>query len=353
MNKEEIAMKRLVALLLSLLLALPCGFALAEETSGEAPVQEGPADQLNRIWDMVQESVRKAEEEITGKINGIAEELPGMLDEAKETVSSKINELQETVSGKAEELVQSLPEDVQAIFSQALEALNNGKETVKEQISKAEEAAPQVWANVLEEAQKLLDWLKGDKSGEEPEAEPENAEPETNERRRYFTDFYFGMPLSEAKALGCEPYADEENSLQVWFAQLSDPTGYAYFLFSGLDDDAALTEILCILYSEEDAVTETDDGIDIQTTEETIDAVYDSVESWYGADGCFELGDYLVYPLYEGYGVNDETVSRVMMHIVQDGEGYDADTHFVSDDGLNILHCTYLDAAELDALLTE
>ncbi len=346
-------MKRLLALLLSLMMALTYGFALAEGTPGDAAAQEEPAGRLSRVWDVVQDNVQKAKEEITEKINGIAEELPGMIDEAKETVSTRINELEEAVSGKAQEIVESLPENVQAYIGQAMEALQNGKETVKEQISKAEEAAPRVWENVLDRAQKLLDWLKGNKSGEEPDEEPETAETETNERRRYFTDFYFGMPLSEAKGLGCEPRADEENCLQICSAPLSEPTGFVCFLFSGLDDDAELTEILCILYSEEDTVTETDGQIQIQTTEETISAVYDSIESWYGSEGSFDLEDELVFPLYAGYGVDDETVSRVMLHIVQDGEGYDADTHFVSADGLNILHCRYLDAAELDELLAE
>ena len=134
-----------------------------------------------------------------------------------------------------------------------------------------------------------------------------------------------------------------------------EPQGFAVVLFSGLDDSAKLTEIVCMLYSDADTVTDLEEGIDIQTTEETVNAVYDEIESWFTDLQAVELGDHLALPLYLSLSDEEETISRAVLYLYEDGEGYNAATHYVSttDCGLTILQYLYLDAAEAEALLAE
>lgn len=354
-------MKRLLALLLTLLLALPSGFALAEGAPAETAEQSGVLTQetdtliglLNSLLDAALEKTGEAQKTI-GEIKDQGVEI---IEKTEETVSGKIGEIVEDVSGKAGEIMAGLPEKIQGIVNQALET---GKEKAGELLSEAKEALPGIWENVKdasaekiaavkdfakEKIQQLRDLILGS-----------NPEQPANSRVYYFKDFYFGMPISEAKALGLgEPYADEENGVQQWILTLEDPKGFARILFSGLNDDAALTEIVCLFYSGADTVTEIENGIDIQTTEETVNAVYDEIESWFTGCPSIELGDALALPVYPGMTSDGETISRAILYICEDGEGYDAATHYVSttDCGVNILQYRYVDAAALDALLAE
>ena len=148
---------------------------------------------------------------------------------------------------------------------------------------------------------------------------------------------------------------DEENAVQVLTVSYEEPLGVAVVLFSGLDDSAKLTEIVCVLYSDADTVTELEGGIDIQTTEETVNAVYDEIDSWFTGLQAVELGDHLALPLYPALRDEEETISRAVLYLYEDGEGYNAATHYVgtTDCGVNVLQYLYLDAAEAEALLAE
>ena len=92
-------MKRLLALLLTLLLALTSGFALAEDPPVE---NEDIASILSSLLDSIQE---KAEEAISDKIG-----------EVTGTLSDKIGEAAENIPDKANELIEKLPDQVQEII---------------------------------------------------------------------------------------------------------------------------------------------------------------------------------------------------------------------------------------------
>ena len=202
---------------------------------------------------------------------------------------------------------------------------------------------------IKEKGQQLWNWITGAEQEDEPDAG-------ISDRVYYFDLLYFGMPINEAKELGLGDLSvDEENAVQFLVVLCDEPQGFAVVLFSGLDDSAKLTEIVCMLYSDADTVTDLEEGIDIQTTEETVNAVYDEIESWFTGLQAVELGDHLALPLYLSLSDEEETISRAVLYLYEDGEGYNAATHYVSttDCGLNILQYLYLDAAEAEALLAE
>ncbi len=350
--------KRLLALLLTLLLALPSGFALAEETPAES--NDDPAVLVD------------SPDGLTGLISGLMDEAQevtsDIVGEVEDKASDTIGEIIKDVSKKAEDSLGSIPEKIQGVVNNVLEALDNGKEKASELVSDAIDALPGAWESVKETAgekasaakdfvqdkvNQLLDLIKGN----EPDpGSAETPQDETSGRVFYFDFFYFGMPVSEAKALGLDdPTVDEENAVQSWVLSYDEPQCFAIFLFSGLDDSAKLTEIICLLYSDADTITELEEGIDIKTTEETVNAIYDEVESWFTDFQTVELGDHLALPRYTAFTNDEETISRAVLHLFEDGEGYNAATHYVAtaDCGINVLQYLYLDAAEAEALLAK
>ncbi len=360
-------MKKLLALLLTLLLALPSGFALAEETPAETNdgpdvLIDSPDDLAGLISGLLDEAQEKASA-IVGEVKDKTGEIMGK-------ASDKIDEIIEDVSKKAEESLGSIPEKFQHVVNDALGAPDNGKEKASELVSGAIDALHGAWETVKETAGEKASAVKGfvqDKvnqlldliKGNEPEPDPssvENLPDNTSDRVFYFDFFYFGMPVSEAKTLMlADPTVDEENAVQSWVLSYDEPQCFAIFLFSGLDDSAKLTEIVCMLYSDEDTITDLEEGIDIQTTEETVNAIYDEVESWFTDFQTVELGDHLALPRYTAFTNDEETISRAVLYLFEDGEGYNAATHYVAtaDCGINVLQYLYLDAAEAEALLAK
>ena len=346
--KEEKNMKRLLALLLTLLLALPSGFALAEEPSAQT---NDIASILNSLLDAVQE---KTEGAISDKVG-----------EVTDAISDKIGEAVDAVPDKADELIGNLPDEADELLKLLQEKLGEGEEFATGLISSVKDALPGIWEDaktavtekvddakglIKEKGQQLWNWITGAEQEDEPDAG-------ISDRVYYYDYFYFGMPVSEVKAIGLgDPAVDEENAVQYYWMQAFDGfQGFAVVLFSGLDDSAKLTEIVCVLYSDADTETELEDGIDIQTSEETVNAIYDEIESWFTDCQAVELGDHLALPLYPVLRDEAETISRAMLYLYEDGEDYNAATHYVSttDCGVNMLQYLYLDAAEAEALLAE
>lgn len=362
-------MKRLLALLLTLLLALPSGFALAEEPS--APTDE-IASILNGLLDSLQgkaeeaiaDKVGEATDAISDKIGEAAENISGQTDDLIENLSDQAQELIGNLSDKANDLIENLPDEADSLLKLLEEKLGEGEEFANGLISSVTEALPGIWEDakttvtekageakdfIMEKGQQFWSWITGGEQEDEPDAG-------LSDRLYYFDCFYFGMPVSEAKALGLgDPAVDEENAVQCLVLAYEEPQGFAVVLFSGLDDGAKLTEIVCVLYSDADTVTELEEGIDIQTTEETVNAIYDEIESWFTGLQAIELGDHLALPLYPGITDEEETISRAVLYLYEDGEGYNAATHYVgtTDCGVNVLQYLYLDAAEAEALLAE
>ncbi|MBR3742532.1 MAG: hypothetical protein IKN04_19120 [Clostridia bacterium] len=366
-------MKRLLALLLTLLLALTSGFALAENPPVE---NEDIASILSSLLDSIQE---KAEEAISDKIGEVTGTLSDKIGEAAENIPDKANKLIENLPDQvqeiigdlpdqARELIEKLPDETDELLKLLQEKLGVGEEYAAGLISSVKEALPGIWENtktavtekaddakefIKEKGRQLWDWItKG-----EPEDEPvEESDDVPDDRVYYFDLLYFGMPIREAKELGLGDLSvDEENAVQFLVVLCDEPQGFAVVLFSGLDDSAKLTEIVCMLYSDADTVTDLEEGIDIQTTEETVNAVYDEIESWFTDLQAVELGDHLALPLYLSLSDEEETISRAVLYLYEDGEGYNAATHYVSttDCGVNILQYLYLDTAEAEALLAE
>ena len=351
-------MKRLLALLLTLLLALTSGFALAEEPSSTT---EDIAGVLNGLLDSLQEQV---EEVIADKVGEATDAISDKIGEAMETVPGKTEEVIGNLSDQIQDLAGNLPDEADDFLKFLQEKLGEGEEFAAGLISSVTEALPGIWEDaktavtekaddakefIMEKGQQLWSWITGAEQEDEPD-------PTLSDRVYYFDLFYFGMPISEAKDLGMgDPAVDEENAVQCWTLSFDDFQGFAVVLFSGLDDSAKLTEIVCVLYSEADTVTELENGIDIQTTEETVNAIYDEIESWFTGLQAIELGDHLTLPLYPGLTDEEETISRAVLYLYEDGEGYNAATHYVgtTDCGLNMLQYLYLDAAEAEALLAE
>ena len=394
-------MKRLLALLLTLLLALPSGFALAEgapaETKDESDIladtglsldsltelvnslldatQEMTSEKAGEIKDNVSEKADEIKNEASDKADEIKNEASDKIGEITDNVSDKIDEIMEDVSKTAEDSLGGLPEKVQDVVDQVLESLDKGKEKASELISNTIDALPGAWETVKEtvgekaseakdfvqdKVNQLLNLIKGNEPKEnDPKSDgnPEEAvQDQASSRICYFDLFYFGMSVSEAKALGLgDPAVDAENGVQYWGVTYDEPQGFAVILFNGLDDSAKLTEIVCVLYSDADTVTELEEGVDIQTTEETVNAMYDEIESWFTGLQALELGDHLALPLYSGFSEEEETISRAVLYLYEDGEGYNAATHYVSttDCGVNMLQYLYLDAAEAEALLAK
>ena len=388
-------MKRLLALLLTLLLALPSGFALAEELPAETEditgvlnglldsaketaeeavavkigdAKDAVADKIGDVKDTVADKIGDMKDTVADKIGDVKDTVADKIGEVTETVSSKAEELIGNLPKKAEELIGNLPEKADGLLKGFLEKVNEGKENAASLINGIKGALPGIWENaktvvtekaddakafIKDKANQLLDWIKGNKPEDGPAAEPATA---SSDRLYYFDLFYFGMPVSEAKALGLgDPTVDEENAVQCWTLSYEEPQGFAVVLFSGLDDSAKLTEIISVLYSDADTVTELEEGIDIQTSEETVNAVYDEIESWFTGLQAVELGDHLALPMYPGLRDEEETISRAKLYLLEDGEGYDAATHYVTttDCGVNVLQYLYVDAAQAEALLTK
>lgn len=351
-------MKRLLALLLTLLLVLTSGFALAEEPSAET---DDIASILNSLLDAVQE---KTEGAISDKVGEVTDTISDKIGEATDTISDKIGEVAENIPGQVDELLGNLPDEADEFLKTLQEKLGEGEEFAAGLISSVTEALPGIWEDaktavtekadeakefIKEKGRQLWSWITGGEQEDEPDAG-------ISDRVYYFDSFYFGMPVSEVKALGLGDLSvDEGNGVQCCVLSFGDIQGFALVLFSGLDDSAKLTEILCVFYSDADTVTELENVIDIQTTEETVNAIYDEIESWFADLQAIELGDHLALPLYPGLTDEEETISRAVLYLYEDGEGYNAATHYVSttDCGVNVLQYLYLDAAEAEALLAE
>ena len=178
-------MKKWLALLLALLLALPSGLAPAEET-------EEPSDSslktfsslFSGLWDTIQKKADAAANTVTDKIQGVKETVSDKIQDAinivaekfpqvKDAVSEKLGNVKDAVSEKAGEIrqklsdmtleavIRSLPEITDAILPLLPEDIRNQTEFIlrtlsgmdpDELISHAKEALPEFWGNVKETA---------------------------------------------------------------------------------------------------------------------------------------------------------------------------------------------------------
>ena len=354
-NKEVSPMKKMLALLLALLLALPSGFALAEESAKDneekSSFWSNIGSQLNDLLDSAQERAGEAAKVISEK----AEKFAG---EAQETVDK--------LSADAQTAALQLAGEALKTWQNVQDAVEAGKEKATDLIELAEAAAPGIWENIKDtvsqgantaseyvqgQLQRLLDWIKGEETenGDQSQIIP---------RTLYFDAFYFGMPLSEAKLLGMgpnlgDPVVDEANGVQYWAVQFSGSLDTALLVFGGLEQDAPLTEIIYTVVDGQGAVSVTEET---KSSAETIDAVYNAVSSWFSGEEEISLGDALPLPIYSGAIPADSTVSRVRMFLFADGKGYDMATHFVltgENGAVNMVQYQYVDAEMLENLLAE
>ena len=354
-------MKKLLALLLVLLLALPSGFALAEETPEDNEDASGfwsnIGAQLNDLWGSAQEKAENAAKTISDK----ASELGDLWDSAQEKAKNAAN----AISEKASELAGQVPDALQGLTDKAKEAWEKGKERLSDLIDLAEVAGPIIWENIKDTAanaadsvkqfvrgklQQLLSWIQEDENADD--------QSQTVPRVLYFDAFYFGMPLSEAKLQGIgadmgNPVIDEANGVQYWTVRFEGSQDTAILVFDGLDENAELSQIICTVIDGKGAVSVTEATA---SSQETIDAVYNSISSWFSGDLEISLGDQLLLPIYPGALSGGSTLSRVRMFLFADGKGYDAATHFVltgENSAVNMVQYQYLDAKILEALLAE
>jgi hypothetical protein len=240
-----------------------------------------------------------------------------------------------------------------------------GNEKAGEQNDTAEVLAPLLWEGIKDtvsegadtaaeyvraQLQNLLDWFRKE------EEKADDNQLQVIPRALYFDAFYFGMPLSEAKLLGMgptlgSPVVDEANGVQYWTARFSGSWDTALLVFDGLGKDAQLTEIIYTVVDGKGAVPVAEET---KNSAETIDAVYNSISSWFSGEQAIILGDVLPLPIYSGVIPAGSTVSRVRMFLFADGKGYDMATHFVLTDengAVNMVQYQYLDAAKLESLL--
>ena len=348
-------MKKPLALLLALLLALPSGFALAEEppqnNEEETNFWSNIGSRLNDLWDSAQERAGDADKVISEKATELAGEAQEKMDEL--SLEAQLAALQ--LAGEALQTWQNIQDAVEA-----------GKEKASDLIELAEAVAPGIWENIKDtvsegadaaseyvrgQLQRLLDWIKGEENANENQLQ-------VIPRTLYFDAFYFGMPLSEAKLLGMgptlgSPVVDEANGVQYWTARFSGSWDTALLVFGGLEKDAPLTEIIYTVIDGKGAVAVTEET---KNSAETIDAVYNSISSWFSGEQAISLGDVLPLPIYSGAVPAGSTVSRVRMFLFADGKGYDMATHFVltgENGSVNMVQYQYLDAEKLESLLAK
>jgi hypothetical protein len=348
-------MKKLLVLLLALLLALPSGFALADDDPPENN-EEGSNfwrnldARLSDLWDAAQERAEETAKVISEK----ATEIAGQAQEAMDQLSADAQSAAFQLLGQALQTWQDVVDAVEA-----------GKEKAGELIDTAEVLAPFLWEGIKDtvsegadtaaeyvraQLQNLLDWFRKE------EEKADDNQLQVIPRALYFDAFYFGMPLSEAKLLGMgptlgSPVVDEVNGVQYWTARFSGSWDTALLVFDGLGKDAQLTEIIYTVVDGKGAVPVAEET---KNSAETIDAVYNSISSWFSGEQAIILGDVLPLPIYSGVIPAGSTVSRVRMFLFADGKGYDMATHFVLTDengAVNMVQYQYLDAAKLESLL--
>ena len=406
-------MKKLLALLLAFLLALPSGFALAEKD--KTGLWDKAGESLNELWDKAQktaEDTTKALSEKATEIAGQAQEMVGdtakaisekaaeiagqaqeMVEDTAKAISEKAAELpgqaQEMVgdtakaisekateiAGQAQDIMDELSIRAQIgalklagkalrTWSNIQDAVKAGKEKAAELIDLAKEKLPEIWEKIKtvaansaasvkefiqEKLQQLLDWIKGTENTGDQTIAP---------RILYFDVFYFGMPLSEAKLLGIgpslgDPVADEENGVQYWLVRFADSQDTAMIVFNGLGKEAPLTEIIYTVIDGKGAGTVTEENA---ANVETTDEVYSSITAWFSGEQAISLDDGLLLPIYPGVLDAGSMISRVRMFLFADGNGYDAATHFVltgENGAMNMVQFQYLNPGKLEALLAD
>ena len=178
-------MKKWLSLLLALLLALPSGLALAEETEEPSNSSlEAFSSLFSGLWDTILEKTDDAANTVTQKIEGVKETVSDKVQDAIDIVSEKfpqvmdavyekLGNVKEAVSEKAgqvkrqlsdmtlETIIRSLPEITDAILPLLPEDIRDQTELIlrtlsgmdpDDLISRAKEALPEFWGNVKETA---------------------------------------------------------------------------------------------------------------------------------------------------------------------------------------------------------
>ena len=162
-----------------------------------------------------------------------------------------------------------------------------------------------------------------------------------------FGNFYFGMPISEMRALDrdhaalCD--ADAERNLQQ-MTLISDNFVVTLW-FEGMGDDAPLTEMDFAFYMKPDNIAMVNDRLQIQTTKFTVNAVYAYVERLckknFGRGGNVSGEVPPFQPLLFENDENAPSLTRMRVYTQPDGNRQDVILHLVAEGeySVNYLIC--------------
>ncbi len=162
-----------------------------------------------------------------------------------------------------------------------------------------------------------------------------------------FGNFYFGMPISEMRALDRDHAALNETDAERGLQQMTliSDNFVVTLWFDGLGDGAPLTEMDFAFYMPPDSIAMVNDRLQLQTSRLTVNAVYAYVERL--CKKTFGRGENVsgealpFHPLLFENDENAPALTRLRVYTQPDGDRQDVILHLVAQGeySVNYLIC--------------